>query len=665
VDTETTGLVPWKGDRPFAVSFCNEAGETGYVRWRVDPVTRLVVVNRGQWKRLKEWFADPKITRVWFNGPFDRRMLATFGIDVVGRNEEVMASMFLAKPDIEVNVALKPLAEKYLGIANDDEDELKVATQKIRKRVTEAKDFVRKRSAKVQERIDVDRKLGLHRWRLGPEYPADYHMAPPELLERYARLDAERTMMLWLLSSEWLRKNDQWDLYEQELRLLPITTSMVDRGVLVSKKNLRKCGKDYDRILADTLGQMRKLAGEDFDPGKSQQVAKYLYETSGMPVLKRTPTGRGSTDWTTLKDIKHPLVPLLNDHRVAAKAKASYLEPYEEDACWGAEGGYRFGVLHPGYIQFGPHTGRYACRRPSLQVTPGPGTSRTSLHSTVVIRARECIVPRKGYVFLMFDQSQVEPRVFADKAQEPSMLKSFQEGRSVHQDNCNRLWGSNVTRAMHLLRTDDYAQAQEWLFETWNHNMYEAEKSLGESITYGLTKAVLFLVIYGGGAKSLVELMQGTISFREAEDILDEFDRMFPGIRVATRGMEAFARSHGYIETAYGRRIVVDPGWLYRATNYYVQGTSADLLKRVMLQGVELARRKKWDVHLVLTLHDEIMWEWPVMLLHQSPILEMKKVLEDHGGVFPVDMPVEVEIARKSWGLPEPLGPLGIANLPR
>jgi len=641
VDTETLGLSTWKGDRPFAVSFCNAEGETGYVRWQVDPFRRLVKINRKEWLALRNWFADDSITRCWFNGPWDRRMLAAIGIEVRGRNEEVMASMFLAKPDIEVKVALKPLAERYLGIDNDDEDDLKKATQKARR---------------------LGAKKG---WKLGPTYPADYFMAPPELLERYARQDALRTVMLWLLSSEWLRKNDQWDSYEAELAVLPITTAIVERGVLVSKEAISRLEKEYRTIGAGCLQKIQSMAGSEFDPGSHAQVGRYLYQKCKVPITMRTTTGKGATGWQTLRGINHPLVPLLNDWRVCEKTLHSYLEPYRADAVWGAEGSSRFGVLHQGLIQFGPHTGRYACVRPSLQVTPGIGTSRVSLHSSLQIKVRECFVPRKGYVWLHFDQAQIEPRVFADKAQDPAMLETFKRGGSIHQDNCNRLWGNNVKRAMQLLKTEDEEAARKWLFETWDHNMYLAEKSVGESITYGLTKAILFLKTYGGGARSLVELMQGLVTYREAEEILNEFDLIFPSIRKCIRGLEDFARRNGYIETAYGRRIVVDPNWGYRATNYYVQGTSADLLKRTMLQGVELARRKRWDVHLVLTLHDELAWEWPVGLLRQGPVLAMKAALEDHGGVFSVDTPVEVEIVRKSWGLIEPLGSQGIANLPK
>ena len=660
VDTETTGLVPWKGDRPFAVSFCNESGETGYVRWRVDPVTRLVIINRREWKELREWCMEPSITTAWFNGPFDRRMLSFFGIGVQGLCHEVMASMFLAKPDIEVNVALKPLAEKYLGIANDDEDELKVATQKIRKRVTEAKDFVRKRSAKVQERIDVDRKLGLHRWRLGPKYPADYHMAPPELLERYARLDAERTMMLWLLSAGWLRKNDQWETYEAELAVLPITTAMVDRGVVISRRILNQLIKEYQALCAERLAKMRKIAGQDFEPTNTA-IAKFLYETCKFPMVNRTTTGKGKTDWQTLRGMEHPLIPLVNEYRVADKTLGTYLLGYQEKAVWNGNQG----TLHPDWVQFGPHTGRYSCRTPNEQNTADTTATRSSLHSTVLVRARECHVPRKGYVWLHFDQAQIEPRIFADKSQDPEMLAAFKAGRDIHTENTNRLWGWNTRRAMHLLATDDEEKARAWLFDEWHNDIVAAEYSLGLKLTRGLTKAILFVKFYGGGPDALVELMQGSVSRQEAQEALDEFDEIFPNIRRCIRGLEDFARRNGFIETAFGRRIVVDPAWNYRATNYYVQGSAADFLKRAMRQGVDLARRKRWDVHLVLTLHDETAWEWPLGLLRQGPVLAMKAALEDHGGVFSVDTPVDVEIARKSWGFLEPLGPLGIANLPR
>ena len=637
VDTETTGLSAWKGDRPFAISFCNQEGETGYVRWQVDPFRRLVKINRKEWLTLRNWFADDSITRCWFNGPFDRRMLAAIGIEVRGRNEEVMASMFLAKPDIEVNVALKPLAERYLGIDNDDEDDLKKATQKARR---------------------LGEKKG---WKLGPKYPADYFMAPPELLERYARQDALRTMMLWLLSSEWLRKNNQWDSYETELAVLPITTAMVDRGVTIDRRLLNGLIREYQGLCAERLKKMKKIVGQDFEPTNTA-IAKFLYTTCGFPMVSRTRTGKGKTDWQTLRGMSHPLIPLVNEYRVADKCLGTYLLGYKEKATWNEN----MGVLHPDWVQFGPHTGRYSCREPNLQNTADTTATRSSLHSTVLVRARECIVPRKGYVFLHFDQEQVEPRIFADKSQDPEMLKAFAEGRDIHTENTNRLWGWNVRRAMHLLETQDEARAREWLFEEWNNDLVAAEYSLGgQKLTRGLTKAILFVKFYGGGPDALVGLMQDTVTRQEAAEALEEFDHVFPNIRRCIRGLEDFARKNGYVETAFGRRVVVDPGWLYRATNYFVQGTAADFLKHIQRQGVELARRKRWDVHLVLTLHDELAWEWPVELLRQGPVLAMKCALEDHGGVFCLDMPVSVEIARKSWGFLEPLGSQGIANLPK
>jgi len=610
----------------------------------------LMKINRREWLVLRDWFADDSITRVFFNGPFDIRMLKAIGIEVRGRNEEVMASMFLSKPDIEVPVALKPLSDRYLGIDNDDEDELKKATQKIRKRVTDAKDTTRKRSALVQARIDADRKMGLHRWKLGPKTPADYFMAPPDLLERYARQDALRTMMCWLMSSKWLRDNDQWEAYETELATLPVTTAMVDRGVVIDRKLLNGLIAEYEALCADRLAKMREIVGSDFEPNNTQ-IAKFLYVTCGFPMVQRTKTGKGKTDWQTLRGMEHPLISMVNEYRVADKCLGTYLLGYREKAKWhGNEG-----VLHPDWVQFGPHTGRYACREPNLQNTADTTATRSSLHSTVLVRARECIVPRKGYVFLHFDQEQVEPRIFADKSQDPEMLRAFAEGRDIHDENTNRLWGKNVQRAMHLLGTTNEIKARKWLFETWHNDMVLAENSLGLKLTRGLTKAILFVKFYGGGPGAVVELMQGSVTRVEAAEALAEFDRVFPNIRRTIRMIEGYARKHGFIETLYGRKIVVDPGWLYRATNYYVQGTAADLLKRTTCQCVELARKKQWDVHLVLSLHDETAWEVPVGLLRRGPVLEMKKALEDHGGVFSLDTPVSIEIARKSWGFLEPL----------
>jgi len=644
VDTETTGLSPWKGDMPYAISFCNEDGETGYVRWKVDPYSRRVIVRRSELVRLREWFSDPSLETVWFNKPFDLRMLRKLGINVAGKTHELMVAMFYFSRTVGENIKLKPLAMRYANIGIEDEIELKRGAAAARR-------MVKKKAAGYGKYVGDEWKM----WKLGPAVEADMWMAPENLAEEYAVGDAQRTMLLWIMASKWLHENDLWDVYEQELETMEVTQALVERGVMVDRVKLNVLMKWYNKILVDRLAKMREAVGPDFEPNKHAQLRKYLYVTKGYPVTQQTKTGLGKTDWQTLRGIQDPVIAWINDYRVADKTVGTYLRSYVEKAIWGAElnGNLRYGVLHPEFVQIGPHTGRYACRQPNLQNTADPAATRSSLHSDIVVRARECIIPRPGSVWLHFDQAQIEPRIFADRSQDETMLEAFRQGRDIHTENTNRLWGHNVRRAAQLLRQagepSDSVAASEWL-RRWEYDIVKAEESLGQKLTRGLTKAILFVKFYGGGAKAMIALMQGTISHKEAIEALNEFDRLFPRIRSAIRELEQEGRENGYIETAFGRRIIVDPEYAYRATNYYVQGTAADLLKRLMLKAYRFVQEKRWDIHQVLTLHDEIVFEWPRKMLLRKYVEPVKRVLEDHGGVFCLETPVDVEISWEDWG---------------
>ena len=121
-DTETTGLNAWLGDKPFAFSFCNEYGGTAYFQFKVDPFTREVDYHsrQPQFIKLKKFFEDPSITKIFHNAKFDVRMLDLIGIKVKGVLHE---TMFLAHTiDTSLpSLKLKWLAKYFCKIDTEDE----------------------------------------------------------------------------------------------------------------------------------------------------------------------------------------------------------------------------------------------------------------------------------------------------------------------------------------------------------------------------------------------------------------------------------------------------------------------------------------------------------------------------------------------------------------
>jgi DNA polymerase I-like protein with 3'-5' exonuclease and polymerase domains len=87
-DTESTGLNTWTGDRPFAFSFFNKAGQKAYFEFPVDPVSREVLYSRKpkQFKKLQQFYTDASIEKVFHNAKHDIRMLEAAGIHGKGSN---------------------------------------------------------------------------------------------------------------------------------------------------------------------------------------------------------------------------------------------------------------------------------------------------------------------------------------------------------------------------------------------------------------------------------------------------------------------------------------------------------------------------------------------------------------------------------------------------
>lgn len=175
VDTETTGLSPWTGDRPFVVSWCWNDGDTGYVRWKVDPFTRKVSVDPKDVKFLKTFLSNEFIPKVFHNAMFDLRMLEAIGIKVKGRVEDTMFALRVLENDL-MTYALKPVCERLFDISDDDQVALKEEVRKAR------------RSGKRKG------------YKLADAVEADYWLVEdPKFVVNYATLDVIRTARLWKL----------------------------------------------------------------------------------------------------------------------------------------------------------------------------------------------------------------------------------------------------------------------------------------------------------------------------------------------------------------------------------------------------------------------------------------------------------------------------------
>src|SRR5258708_16636605 len=100
---------------------------------------------------------------------------------------------------------------------------------------------------------------------------------------------------------------------------------MGGEGVGIDVPYLKDMQDELGAQLAAIESEVEQVAGQKFNLGAPQQLAKVLFEDLRLPVGKRTKTGY-STDADTLEALrdKHPIIDLILEHRQLSQLKATY-----------------------------------------------------------------------------------------------------------------------------------------------------------------------------------------------------------------------------------------------------------------------------------------------------------------------------------------------------
>jgi DNA polymerase-1 len=137
---------------------------------------------------------------------------------------------------------------------------------------------------------------------------------------------------------------------------------------------------------------------------------------------------------------------------------------------------------------------------------------------------------------------------------------------------------------------------------------------------------------------------------------MDKYLERFGGIQKYLKSVVAEAKETGYTETMFGRRrYLPDLNQENRmrreiaeraALNAPMQGTAADIIKFAMLQYSKSASEKKLKSHLILQVHDELIFE--VAKGEEEILTEV--VREAMGSAAKLSVPLDVNIGvGESW----------------
>ncbi len=451
----------------------------------------------------------------------------------------------------------------------------------------------------------AERTLGLEL--VSPDDEETEGMLPfdegPDVDMEGRRVEAVRRLVEELRDE--LERRDELELFQTyELPLVPVLARMEHAGIGVDRAYLEEMGDDLRAKISDLEKQIHELAGEPFNVNSTDQLRSILFEQLGLPVLKKTSTGKPSTDASVLKKLDHPMVSALLEYRELEKLRSTYVDGYlpliDPD-----------GRIRTRFNQMAATTGRLSSDSPNLQNIP----VRSESGRTV----RRAFVAGSGNEFLVADYSQIELRVLAHMSGDPFLIEAFQAGLDIHTATAARVWG---------VQPEDVTSEQ---------------RRTAKMINFGL--------LYGMEAFGLADRLG--IGRDEAKSHIDAYFSQFTDVREYMSSVVTEARNQGYTTTLFGRRRYLpelkSDNFRIRqmgermALNAPVQGTAADIIKAAMIELDAALREEKLAATLLLQIHDELILEVP----EEEKNIAEKLVIETMEGVAGLDVPLRVDIA---WG---------------
>ena len=426
----------------------------------------------------------------------------------------------------------------------------------------------------------------------------------------YAASDADYTYRLYDILNPSLTAESLKKLYLQiDLPLVDVLVEMENTGVKVDPAVLKNLTHELDLRLHILEKEIHHLAGQEFNIASPKQLGEVLFDTLGLLGGKKGKTGAYMTGSEILEGLveQHPLPEKLLEWRQLAKLKSTYTTTLLQQI------NPKTGRVHTSYAMAITSTGRLSSSDPNLQNIP--------IRTEEGRKIRKAFVAPQGSVLVSFDYSQIELRLLAHMADIPSLQQAFMNHQDIHTLTASQVFGVPLDQVSGDLRSK--------------------------------AKAINFGIIYGISAFGLAKQLK--IDRTEAAAYIQAYHAQYPGIKAYIDRTIEFARSHGYVETLWGRRCYVPDinsknGTLRsfaerQAINAPLQGSNADLIKKAMIEA-HIVLKRGFQSKLLLQVHDELIFEIPEAEKAQLiPI--MQKIMES---VETLKVPLIIGVGQgKTW----------------
>ncbi len=435
----------------------------------------------------------------------------------------------------------------------------------------------------------------------------NFAQVPLEKAGPYSCEDADITLMAYHVLKPMLEKLDLMELMEKvEMPLVPVLMKMEMTGICVDRDKLRNLSKSFEHQLEQLEISIYSIAGEEFNIRSSQQLGHIFFEKLKLPVQKKTAKKTGySTDVNVLKALanKHELPEFILRHRALSKLKSTYTDALLDIIHPETE------RVHTSYNQTVTATGRLSSSNPNLQNIP--------IRTDQGMEIRRAFIPRDGWTLVSADYSQIELRILAHYADDEILIKAFKDDKDIHTRTA-----AEVFQVFPSFITPELRQQAKVINFGIVYGMspYGLSKELNISRKIAKTYIDNYFARYKGVKRFVDQTISSARDVRKTSTLLGRI-RHLPDINSTNKTVREFSER--------------------TAINTPIQGTAADLIKLAMIKVDAVFSERNLKAAMLLSVHDEIVFEVPPEELETAKKL-IKKIME---GIWDLKVPLKVNIA--------------------
>ena len=447
--------------------------------------------------------------------------------------------------------------------------------------------------ATAQTREDIDSMISVESEKDIKKYADIFVKVKPEEteIEKYGNYLCERSAAVKELYPSLKEQLEDKELIsvlkEIEIPLIEVLNAMEEEGIMIDPEYFNNFGTQVGEKINELEEKIYEIAGGKFNLNSPKQLAEVLFINLNIAPVKKTKTGL-STNVEVLEELEargEEIAKYILEYRKLSKLKSTYIDALPKSAD-------KNNRIHTNFNQTGTATGRLSSSDPNLQNIP--------VKTDDGMKIREGFIAKEGYKLLGIDYSQIELRVLTEISGDENLIKAYGEGKDLHDLTARKIFG--------LSEKDEVKREQRTA-----------------------AKIVNFSIIYGKTAFGLSKELK--ITRKEAEDYIAKYFDEYPKVRELEAEIIKKAEETGYVKTYFNRRRDIE-GIHSRnkniknqgermAVNTVIQGTAAEVIKKVMIELYKFLKGKE-DIKMLLQVHDELIFE-----IKDEKVEEYKAVIEN------------------------------------